>query len=1047
MRGWMTSLAVAAGLLAVYLLAPLGSAGRIGLGGVAALLAAAAIAWGVRTHAPPRPQAWGALATGWALWGAGRLLSVQWPSLGEGSSDHVTLVDVPLLGGAMFLVVGVLWLVSDDGPTGLRESLIDAGVITLAGTLALWMLVIVDIVHDPDLGGLDRLVGLAYPVTDLALLGTVVCLALAPRRRTPALWLVLSGLLAFLAGQVASTAALVGPVLDGTAIRAAAVAGPLLLAAAAIRSDMGLAGAPAPEAQEGLSEGRLIALWLATLCSPMAFWALATASGDQREHLATDIILTAGVTAVMLSLVLWRLAGTMSHLALTVVERDAASERELAVADVAARLARAEQIHEVREVVRSTAGIVGTQEASVDLWLPDDEAVLTADGETADADELPPYLLRHPLFDDPDQGVMVIQSWHPIPAGTRSALGLVAGEVAISLERCRLATQLRRNERRFRSLVQHAPDAITVLDPTGRISYASPAMGRILGVPEDTLLGRPLYHLLDPSDAAEVEESIHRLATQPRGSILLERRIRRDDGGWRWIESRLNNLLDDPSVKGIVANHRDVTERKRLERQLEHQANHDALTGLANRRQLSQELAETDNTDFDAMVFIDLDRFKDINDQLGHAVGDRLLATVAARIGASVRPGDLAARLGGDEFAVLLRDTSREQAEQVAGRLLETIREPMAIDEHEIEIDASVGVAVSLPGDGRTSRDLLHESDVAMYVAKREGRGRVAAFSPQMAEETLNRIELEAALRRALEREELRVLYQPVVDLVGGDTVGAEALLRWRHPVHGDIPPSEFVPVAERIGMIVPIGAWVLREACWQAKSMSTVERPINIHVNVSTVQLREHDFVEDVLGVLTATGLRPSQLTLEITESVLVDDYPVTRDSIDQLRASGVRLAIDDFGTGWSSLSYLRDVPVDVLKIDRSFVSGVGLGPEEAALARAILQLSHTFRLESVAEGIETEAQRKELTLRGCTHGQGYLFAPPLPPEEFADRLAREEREVAAAAGLEVRTVRRLASENGRGVLPAGDAAPTAPGDTGHERDAEDLRTRSTGP
>jgi diguanylate cyclase (GGDEF)-like protein/PAS domain S-box-containing protein len=383
-------------------------------------------------------------------------------------------------------------------------------------------------------------------------------------------------------------------------------------------------------------------------------------------------------------------------------------------------------------------------------------------------------------------------------------------------------------------------------------------MGRILGVAEGVLIGMTLQELLHPDEAAEIEQTLATLAEQPEGTTLLERRVRRSDGGWRWIESRLTNLLADRSVHGIVANHRDVTERKRLERQLEHQANHDALTGLANRRQLSQELAETDNADFDAMIFIDLDRFKDINDQLGHAVGDRLLATVAARIGANVRPGDLPARLGGDEFAVLLRDTSREQSELIAERLLTTIREPMHIDGHDIEVDASVGVAVSEPGDGRTSRDLLHESDVAMYVAKREGRGRVAAFSPQMAEETLNRIELEAALRRALEREELRVLYQPVVDLVDGRTVGAEALLRWRHPVHGDIPPSEFIPVAERIGMIVPIGSWVLREACWQAKAMSTADQPINIHVNVSTVQLREDGFVEDVLGVLTATGLQP---------------------------------------------------------------------------------------------------------------------------------------------------------------------------------------------
>jgi diguanylate cyclase (GGDEF)-like protein/PAS domain S-box-containing protein len=984
--------------LVVYLAVPGGVGLRAPLEGAAGLAAATAILLHLRRHHPPRIHAWVALASGLALTGIGRLLTTLAPSVYEGSTQQASLVDLPLLAGGASLVLGVFWLVADDGPGGLRESLADAGVITLAGTLALWLLVMVEIVHDPSLAGIDRVVALAFPFLDLALLGTVVCLALAPRRRVPALWLVLGGLLALLVGEVAATAAAAaGAPLEGAVLRAVGLSGPLLLVAAAQRPELGTVGYPS-QAQDGLTHGRLVALWLAALCSPMAFLALATTGGHDPEHLATDIILAAGVTAVMLSLVLWRLAETVNRLGATLIERDAASERELAVADVAARLARAERAREVREIVASTGALVGDESASVELWLPGDPPGLGLgeDSETV----LAPYLLRHPLHRDPSRGMLVVRSQQPVGNGVRSALSLVAGDVVLALERCRLARELRRNERRFRSLVQHAPDAITVQDELGTITYASPAMGRILGVPEATLVGLPLQHLVHADDVHEVEVALRELIAEPGGTTLIERRLRRPDGGWRWIESRLTNLLEDPSVAGVVANHRDVTERKRLERQLEHQANHDALTGLANRRQLAQELARGDDDTHDAMVFIDLDRFKDVNDRLGHAVGDGLLSTVAARIGASVRPGDLAARLGGDEFAVLLRDTSDDQADVIAQRLLDTIREPMVIDGHEIEMDASVGIATARPGDGRTSHDLLHESDVAMYVAKRDGRGRVAAFSPEMATETLDRIEMEAALRRALERQELRVLFQPVVDLADGSTVGAEALLRWRHPVHGDIPPGEFVPVAERIGAIVPIGAWVLREACWQARAMSTTDRAFNIHVNVSTVQLREDDFVDEAIGVLAATGLAGRQLTLEITESVLVDDHPVTRASIDRLRAAGVRLAIDDFGTGWSSLSYLQDVPVDVLKIDRSFVAGVGRGPEDAAVARAIIQLSHTFHLETVAEGIETEEQRRALALRGCVHGQGYLFAPPLPAEELADRLDREDRAVAMAAG-----------------------------------------------
>jgi diguanylate cyclase (GGDEF)-like protein/PAS domain S-box-containing protein len=990
------------------------------LHGTAALLAALAVMVGVRRHEPPRASAWATIAIGWGLLGGGAFIA-HLAAPGPEVDAHLTLLGAPYLLGMAALVVGVFRLVTQEGRQGLRESLLDAGVVTLSATLALWLLVMVDIVHDPLLSGRNLLVALAYPLLNLAMLGTVVCLALAPRRRGPALWLLVAGLIAMLIGEVVATAATTGGTsLDADTVAFGRLLSPLLVAAAALAPDMGAIGRPTTETLTGLNQGRIAALWLAVLSSPAAFLALATSgTSGLPDHLATDLILAAAVTAVMLSLVLWRLAGAVGDLGGTLAEREASNQRELTVADVAARLARADDVGEVRAALQAAAPIVGPPEhTDVLLWLPGDDpdgllptggpaasseadgtaeqdlpdptgahtggpaADAAADGEDADLD-----VMHIPLTTDLEQGMLVVRSATPVSAASRSILGLVAGDVMLALERCRLALELRRNEKRFRSLVQHAPDAITVHDEEGVITYASPAMGRILGVHEDSLLDKPLQHLVHPDDMVEVANALQRLAAEPHGTMLLERRLRRPDGGWRWIESRLTNLLQDRNVAGVVANHRDVTDRKRLERQLEHQATHDALTGLPNRRRLAQELDDCGVESNDAMVFIDLDRFKDINDQLGHSVGDGLLTTVAARIGATVRPGDLAARLGGDEFAVLLRGASEEQASHVAQRLLETIRQPMVVQGHELEIDASVGVAVA----DRNTRDLLHDADVAMYVAKREGRGRVTAFSPSMAEETLSRIQLEADLRRALEREELRVVYQPVVRLQDGMTVGVEALLRWEHAVHGTISPADFIPVAEQTGAIVPIGAWVLREACWQARALSRPGLQLSLHVNVSSVQLRDERFAGDVEAVLAATGFAPEMLTLEITESVLVDEHTTARVTIDRLRLLGVRMAIDDFGTGWSSLRYLRDVPVDVLKIDRSFVAGICEGPEDAALARAILQMARTFQLEAVAEGIEREDQREALLLRGATYGQGFLFDRPLPVNELAQRLHGE--------------------------------------------------------
>lgn len=431
-----------------------------------------------------------------------------------------------------------------------------------------------------------------------------------------------------------------------------------------------------------------------------------------------------------------------------------------------------------------------------------------------------------------------------------------------------------------------------------------------------------------------------------------------------------------------------LDEQQRLRERLEHEANHDALTGLANRRRFTEILRGAVSVD-GVVVFIDLDRFKDVNDRYGHAAGDEVLRTVAARLLGVVRPGDVVARLGGDEFAVLLRDSPVEVVADLAERFLGTISEPMVLSSgYEVRIGASVGTAAAR-SDAGVPVDRLRDADVAMFEAKRAGRGRVVAYTSGFHEQITRRLELESALEHAVSRGEFRVVYQPIVAIADQRPVGVEALLRWEHPTHGAVPPDHFIPIAETSGRILEIGRWVLDEACRTIGALQGPAADLQLNVNVSAVQLQHGSFAETVEQVLAERGFDPRSLTLEITESVLLEVAPVVRATVARLRRRGVRFAVDDFGTGYSALRYLRDVPLDELKIDRSFVDGMSDGPESAAFAVAMVELARNFRLTTVAEGIEREDQLTALARQGCDLGQGYLFSPPLLPEALVDWLA----------------------------------------------------------
>jgi diguanylate cyclase (GGDEF)-like protein/PAS domain S-box-containing protein len=555
---------------------------------------------------------------------------------------------------------------------------------------------------------------------------------------------------------------------------------------------------------------------------------------------------------------------------------------------------------------------------------------------------------------------------------------------------------LRASEERFRSLVQNSSDVISIVDADGSVRYHSESVRRVLGYdPAELVDGDPLS-LVHPDDRERVARFVAEAALRPGVTPAETWRVRHRDGTWLHSETVAANLLEDANVRGLVLNTRDVSDRKELEAQLVHQAFHDGLTGLANRtlftERVEHALAGAGQGDL-AVLFIDLDDFKHVNDSLGHGAGDQLLVAAARRLQGCLRPTDVAARLGGDEFAVLLeRVTDAVAAATVAGRVLDTLHQPFGLNGRTIPIKASLGVATGRPGVDEAD-ELLRNADVAMYAAKAGGKDRYELFRPDMYEDMLQRLELEAELRHVADRDQLVLHYQPIVELVSGRITRVEALVRWDHPTKGLLPPPAFIPLAEEQGLIGPIGNWVLLQACLQARRWHDQfpdAPPLSVHVNLSGRQLEDQGLVGEVVQALETSRLSPRQLTLEITESVLVTDIGSMSGRLRELKGLGVLLAIDDFGTGYSSLSYLRRFPIDMLKIDKTFVDGIGQGREDTALAHAIVKLSHTLQLHTVAEGIERSEQAAHLASLGCQDGQGYLFARPLETGAMTELLAK---------------------------------------------------------
>ncbi len=575
------------------------------------------------------------------------------------------------------------------------------------------------------------------------------------------------------------------------------------------------------------------------------------------------------------------------------------------------------------------------------------------------------------------------------------ALGGLATDIS---RRQRTERALLESEQSYRIVAEYTYDWETWVGPEGVVRFVSPACEEITGYPRENFV----------EDLGYIEEVLHLDDLQAYRNLMtrldegqengqMEFRVVRPDGRERWINMHARRVYDNKGTYlGLRLSCRDFTDRKLLELRLQHEAFHDPLTGLPNRTlcldRITQALERSkrrENYHY-AVIFLDLDRFKLINDSLGHSIGDQLLQSVAQRLQENVRSLDTVARLGGDEFIVLLEEiVSVREAIRIVKRLRNAVRRPFDISGHDVHVTASIGIVLS-PAIYDKPEDLLRNANIAMHRAKELGRNRFKVFHSRMLEEAIRLMRMENDLRLALVRQEFFLLYQPILSLESGNVTGLEALVRWRHPVKGVMEPDQFLPIAEDTGLVIPLGLWVLREACskmaqWR-KEVEDVSG-LTMNVNLSLKQLRHPELLEKIGEILCDTGLPPHTLKLEVPETVLMDNPEIGIIMLSRLKTLGVQLSIDDFGSGYSSLSYLQRFPIDTLKVDRTFIKRMGNAASNKEVVRAVIALAHSLNLDVVAEGVEVEEQRVMLSDLQCEGGQGYLFSRPVE-QEIAGKL-----------------------------------------------------------
>jgi diguanylate cyclase (GGDEF)-like protein/PAS domain S-box-containing protein len=655
------------------------------------------------------------------------------------------------------------------------------------------------------------------------------------------------------------------------------------------------------------------------------------------------------------------------------------------------------QVETMRAAEEHLAGCA-TDIILLDLGLPDAQGLESIRRARAVAPQVPLVVLT--ALDDESMAAQALQAGAQdyLIKGQIDARGLLRA-LRYAVERKNMQEELFREKELAQVTLNSIGDAVISTDIAGNINFLNLVAVRMTGWTQAEAAGKPMrevFRVLDATSRKATPNPMEMAIRQnhtihlPSNCILVQR-----DGSEIPIEDSVAPIHDrEGQAAGVVIVFRDVSSTQTMAVQMAHSAHHDFLTGLPNRKLLNDRVSQaillaSRTMKKVAVLFLDLDGFKHINDSLGHSIGDRVLQSVAKRLVGSVRDSDTVSRQGGDEFIVLLSEVEGlESAATTVKRLLQVGTEPHAIDQHDLHVSACIGVSI-YPDDGLDVETLIKNADTAMYQAKENGRQSYQFFKPAMNVRAVERQSIEGSLRRALERQEFAVHYQPKINLSTGEISGAEALLRWTHPTRGIVSPAQFIPVAEDCGLILPIGNWVLREACKQARTWMEAGLPLGaMGVNISAVEFRNEGFLDGVFAILKDTGLDPKFLELELTESVLMKHPESTASILQALRAEGVRVAVDDFGTGYSSLSYLQKFSIDALKIDQSFVRRITTAPDETTIVTAVISMARSLKLRVVAEGVETVKELEFLQAHQCDEAQGYYFSRPVPPEPFAQLL-----------------------------------------------------------